>query len=886
MTTTLGFQQRRRSPYRDEVAERGFILVAVTLLVTSILIIALIAFGSVGFLESTTTHVNASGAADSAANAGIAAAVNDVAAGNEVCNLSARNGGDLTTAPHAGSDSYTVSISYYANYVDPEVSTYQGQPNLLSCPLTAATFGAILVTSTGTSQQGALNSSETVTELLAASVVNPGYALFDANVNAANPVSLNNLSLNQVTGGLANPGPGNVFADGSISGPSSGGCQMFGTFVATGSVSMQDNCTVGGSIVANTGVTLSQASVEGNVTAANGNVVMSNSTVEGGATAIGNILLCPNPPGSSCTGLSGGKSTISGSATATGTITLGTTSEPYSSGGVTDSSSGDSITSGPVDPSATGVSSPLQSTTALPNVASPVNGGTSAQQTAYNAWKTLGYTVDAPTASCSGSSSTLYTEIANATGPTVVVGNCTSGGSPTPLSLTGEPNLTLKNSLAVFSADGFTLGGGFAFKSSASSAIELSLVVPTPASSYSCSTTGEDNITVNSNDLPPGSGGNPVYTNFFTPCFLNVATGLNNIYGEAYVGALNLTKQLQLFYESFAIPGLDFGYSLTPTERYVTGASLNPSAPAVTSANSTTFNVGSAGSFPATASGSPASTFSDSSFSGCTASTLPSGVTFNSSGLLSGSPASGTAGTYTLCIQASNGVGATATQTFHLTVANSPPTLTQVTEFVQDNGPANSSFTTSNFTMLSSDDYVILVSRTPDSGDSISGITSSGFSTSPTFTSVATASYNASADPVWAYYATGGSGTGAININFQNAQTNNEDTYIEIVQIGNPGSPPVSSSNIGWTTGSGTTASAALPSTPGANDGEIVFFSTNADAGGSPPTSSPSGLSNLDYDHHPHGSIGTYCTSSGSTTTYGFTIGPSQPWGGLALDIA
>ncbi|MGP8252444.1 MAG: beta strand repeat-containing protein [Terracidiphilus sp.] len=90
--------------------------------------------------------------------------------------------------------------------------------------------------------------------------------------------------------------------------------------------------------------------------------------------------------------------------------------------------------------------------------------------------------------------------------------------------------------------------------------------------------------------------------------------------------------------------------------------------PAVTSASSTTFTVGSSGSFTVTASGNPAPTFSETGV-------LPAGVTFSSAGLLSGTPAAGTGGTYPIVITASNGVGSNATQSFTLTI-DQPPAIT------------------------------------------------------------------------------------------------------------------------------------------------------------------------------------------------------------------
>ena len=89
-------------------------------------------------------------------------------------------------------------------------------------------------------------------------------------------------------------------------------------------------------------------------------------------------------------------------------------------------------------------------------------------------------------------------------------------------------------------------------------------------------------------------------------------------------------------------------------------------APAITSGNSTTFTVGASGTFTAKATGFPAPTFSETG-------TLPGGVTLNSTtGVLSGTPAGGTQGTYPITVTAQNGIGANATQSFTLTVDLAP----------------------------------------------------------------------------------------------------------------------------------------------------------------------------------------------------------------------
>jgi hypothetical protein len=95
-------------------------------------------------------------------------------------------------------------------------------------------------------------------------------------------------------------------------------------------------------------------------------------------------------------------------------------------------------------------------------------------------------------------------------------------------------------------------------------------------------------------------------------------------------------------------------------------------APQITSASSATFSVGIAGSFAVTTTGNPAPTLNNPSG-------MPSGVTFNpATGMLSATPAAGTAGTYNFTFTASNGVAPNATQNFALTVnsqtTNSGPT--------------------------------------------------------------------------------------------------------------------------------------------------------------------------------------------------------------------
>jgi hypothetical protein len=95
-------------------------------------------------------------------------------------------------------------------------------------------------------------------------------------------------------------------------------------------------------------------------------------------------------------------------------------------------------------------------------------------------------------------------------------------------------------------------------------------------------------------------------------------------------------------------------------------------APAITSANGTTFTTSGAGSFMLVSTGTPTASLSESG-------ALPNGVSFvdngDGTGTLSGTPAAGSGGSYPITFGAGNGVGSPASQSFTLTV-DQPPVIT------------------------------------------------------------------------------------------------------------------------------------------------------------------------------------------------------------------
>jgi hypothetical protein len=114
-------------------------------------------------------------------------------------------------------------------------------------------------------------------------------------------------------------------------------------------------------------------------------------------------------------------------------------------------------------------------------------------------------------------------------------------------------------------------------------------------------------------------------------------------------------------------------------------------SPVITSGDNTTFSEGTVGDFTVTTTGTPTAAITEHGH-------LPAGITFtdfgDGSAGLSGTPAPGSNGVYSLNIQADNGLHPKATQTFTLTV-NAPPVFTSAASTTfQQNGAGSFTVTT------------------------------------------------------------------------------------------------------------------------------------------------------------------------------------------------
>ena len=133
-------------------------------------------------------------------------------------------------------------------------------------------------------------------------------------------------------------------------------------------------------------------------------------------------------------------------------------------------------------------------------------------------------------------------------------------------------------------------------------------------------------------------------------------------------------------------------------------------APAITSAANASFTEGFAHSFTISTSGLPTAAISESG-------SLPSGLTFTDNGdgtaKLSGTPAAGSAATYTLSITANNGVSPNATQNLTLTVSAAA-------------APAFSSGNNTSFTVGTAGSFMVSTTGSPTAALSESGALPSG----------------------------------------------------------------------------------------------------------------------------------------------------------------
>jgi hypothetical protein len=201
------------------------------------------------------------------------------------------------------------------------------------------------------------------------------------------------------------------------------------------------------------------------------------------------------------------------------------------------------------------------------------------------------------------------------------------------------------------------------------------------------------------------------------------------------------------------------------------------------------------------------------------------------------------------------------------------------------------SLTSTSFTIAAGTSYLVFGSSKSSSGDSAT-ISSTGFSTAPTATAVAQQDYNGRTVHSWAWYLTGGSGSGTIKITLSKTTS---QAYLQVISVtGANTTTPISTSNEGFSVSGGSapstttsaTATATLPSSPAAGDAEIIFWSSDSKNGTSAPSSSSAWIGPVSgtFSAATNGSEAVYA-GGGTSSTLSLGLSGSQHWGTIALEI-
>jgi hypothetical protein len=212
---------------------------------------------------------------------------------------------------------------------------------------------------------------------------------------------------------------------------------------------------------------------------------------------------------------------------------------------------------------------------------------------------------------------------------------------------------------------------------------------------------------------------------------------------------------------------------------------------------------------------------------------------------------------------------------------------------VLDNTAADTSATTSSFTLQPSTTYLLLIFRHSAASDGITSISSSGLSpalTASSFTSITSQSYLTNAAYTWADWITtssSASGTGTITVNFTDALGSGQATLIDFVALGGTSatSPVVTSNEGNLTTGTGSTVTANLPNSPSSSDAGLVFMNTPKNASSTATTASPA-MTNVFYSAQGPGSIAVLVgapANQNETLTLGTSVSSTAT---IALELA
>jgi hypothetical protein len=196
-----------------------------------------------------------------------------------------------------------------------------------------------------------------------------------------------------------------------------------------------------------------------------------------------------------------------------------------------------------------------------------------------------------------------------------------------------------------------------------------------------------------------------------------------------------------------------------------------------------------------------------------------------------------------------------------------------------DGTSGTSSSNVNGITTTSGATLLILVYRSASDGNlGINSISGSAVSTTPAPTQINAEPFVSGHLEVFAWRATGsGTANGTVTVTF--SKGNNTSTTIDVVQLsGNNTTTPVAGSAV--STNTGTTATGGTLSPGNSADGEVFFAGLSSASS----MTTPSGYTVLDA---PASTVhGSWFSSSATSTAVSTTLGASNTWGTIEIEIS
>jgi hypothetical protein len=198
---------------------------------------------------------------------------------------------------------------------------------------------------------------------------------------------------------------------------------------------------------------------------------------------------------------------------------------------------------------------------------------------------------------------------------------------------------------------------------------------------------------------------------------------------------------------------------------------------------------------------------------------------------------------------------------------------------------SGTTITTNSFTLAANTTYLVFASSNSGASGDSATVTTSGFTSAPTVTSIGNSTYD-NAALEWGGYLAGGSGTGTLTVTF--AKTIKQAYFGVIAVTGADTTSPVTQSAFAKMTGTtaGNPATASLSSAPDPSNGELVFWNSTQSVTAASSWSSSAALTVVASTNvaATNGSVGTFAGAPAQQTE-SLNMGSSKTWATVAVEL-